>query len=55
MPFCTSASSGAGSSASNLEKVTAGAVWLKARRIDNRSTAEQIRTWALAALKETAK
>ena len=55
VPFCTSASSGAGSSASNLEKVTAGAVWLKARRIDNRSTAEQIRTWALAALKETAK
>ena len=55
VPFCTSVSSGAGSSASNLEKITAGATWLKARRIDNRSTAEQIRTWALAALKETAK
>ncbi len=55
VPFCTSASSGAGSSASDLEKVTAGATWLKARRIDNHSTAEQIRTWALAALKETAK
>ena len=29
VPFCTSASSGAGSSASNLEKVTDGASWLK--------------------------
>ena len=54
VPFCTSASSGAGSSASNLEKITDGATWLKARRIDNHSTAEQIRSWALAALAEAA-
>ena len=55
VPFCTSASSGAGSSASNLEKVTDGAAWLKAKRINNHSTAEQIRSWALTALAETAK
>ena len=55
VPFCTSASSGAGSSASNLEKVTDGASWLKAKRINNHSTAEQIRSWALTALAESAK
>ncbi|MBR7175206.1 MAG: flavodoxin [Clostridia bacterium] len=55
VPFCTSASSGAGSSASNLEKITDGAAWLKARRIDNHSTAEQIQSWALTALAETGK
>ncbi len=54
VPFCTSASSGAGSSAVSLEKVSEGAVWLKAKRIDNHSTAEQIRLWALSVLKETA-
>ena len=54
VPFCTSASSGAGSSASNLEKATNGASWLRAARIDNHSTAEQIRSWALAALAEAA-
>ena len=55
VPFCTSMSSGAGSSASNLEKVTAGAAWLKVNRIDNQSTAEQIQSWALSALDEATK
>ena len=55
VPFCTSMSSGAGSSAANLEKVTKGALWLKAKRIDNLSTKEQIRSWALSALAEAAK
>ena len=55
VPFCTSASSGAGSSASNLEKVADGANWLEVRRIDNHSTAEQIQSWALNVLAETAK
>ena len=55
VPFCTSMSSGAGSSASNLEKVTAGAAWLKVNRIDNQSTAEQIQAWALSALDEATK
>nr|AHF24659.1 flavodoxins [uncultured bacterium Contig13] len=53
VPFCTSASSGAGSSAGNLEKVANGAAWLKATRINNHSTAEQIQSWALSALAET--
>ena len=49
VPFCTSASSGAGSSAKNLQAVSAGeAEWRDAMRIDNRSTAEDIRTWALS-------
>jgi flavodoxin len=55
VPFCTSMSSGAGSSASNLEKLTAGAVWLKVKRIDNGSTAEQVQAWALSALAEATK
>ncbi len=54
VPFCTSASSGAGTSAVSLEKISEGGVWLKAKRIDNHSTAEQIRLWALSVLKETA-
>ena len=55
VPFCTSMSSGAGSSAGNLEKLTNGAVWLKINRIDNHSTTEQIQSWALSALAEAAK
>ncbi len=54
IPFCTSASSGAGSSAGNLEKAANGGTWLKAARISNHSTAEQIQTWALSVLAETA-
>ena len=54
IPFCTSASSGAGSSAGNLEKAAKGGNWLKATRINNHSTAEQIQAWALSALAETA-
>ena len=40
-------SSGAGSSASNLQKLTGGnSVWLEAKRISNGSSAEEIRAWA---------
>ena len=47
IPFCTSGSSGAGSSASNLQKLTSkSAVWLDAKRISNGSSAEEIRAWA---------
>jgi hypothetical protein len=36
IPFCTSGSSGTGSSASNLQKLTGGStVWLDAKRISN--------------------
>ncbi len=49
VPFCTSASSGAGSSARNLQALTDGtATWLDVKRIDNRSTAEDIRSWVLS-------
>ena len=47
VPFCTSMSSGAGSSAANLQKLTdETTVWHDVKRIDNHSTAEQIREWA---------
>ena len=47
IPFCTSGSSGAGSSASNLQKLTGeNTVWLDAKRISNGSSAEEIRAWA---------
>ena len=56
VPFCTSMSSGAGSSADNLAKLAdSSANWLKVKRIDNHSTAEQVREWALSALDEAKK
>ena len=57
VPFCTSMSSGAGSSADNLSKLTKDedAVWLKAERIASHATDGQVRTWALSALEEAAK
>ena len=56
VPFCTSMSSGAGSSASNLAKLTGDTtVWLNVTRINNNSTAEQVRKWALSALDEATK
>ena len=55
VPFCTSMSSGAGASASNLANLTNDTTWLKAERIANHATDEQIRTWALSALEEAAK
>ncbi len=49
VPFCTSASSGAGSSARNLQALTGdAAVWQDAKRIDNGSTPEDIRAWVLS-------
>ena len=49
VPFCTSMSSGAGSSAGNLQALTDETVtWLDVKRIDNRSTAGDIRAWALS-------
>ena len=47
IPFCTSGSSGVGSSASSLQKLTGeSTVWLEAKRISNGSSAEKIRAWA---------
>lgn len=56
IPFCTSASSGAGSSAGNLAKLTDDTTaWLKVKRIDNRSTAEDVAAWAVSTLEEAKK
>ena len=56
VPFCTSMSSGAGSSADNLAKLTGDTtLWVKVTRINNNSTAEQVREWALNALDEATK
>ena len=56
VPFCTSMSSGAGSSADNLAKLTnSSATWQKASRIDNNSSTDQIREWAVSALAEATK
>ena len=49
IPFCTSISSGAGSSAVNLQKLTDSTTgWADAKRISNNSSAEEIRLWALS-------
>ena len=49
VPFCTSASSGVGSSDTNLHALADETVnWLPAKRISNRETAEGIRAWALS-------
>ena len=53
VPFCTSMSSGAGSSAANLEKLTGdAATWFEAERMANNATEEQICTWALSVMEE---
>ncbi len=50
VPFCTSMSSGAGSSVGNLSKVTGSAgTWLDATRIPNDATSEKIAAWAVSA------
>ena len=47
IPFCTSGSSGVGSSAVNLAALTDGtSVWLDATRLSNGSDEETIRAWA---------
>ena len=51
VPFCTSMSSGAGSSADNLAKLTDDTTtWLQATRMDNQITADQVQEWAQSAL-----
>ena len=55
VPFCTSMSSGAGSSADNLAKLTDDTTtWLQATRMDNQITADQVQDWAVSALEEAA-
>lgn len=45
VPFCTSGSSGIGSSASNLHALAADAVWLDGARLDSSSTREDMVNW----------
>ena len=46
IPFCTSGSSGAGSSAVNLQKLGSDtSVWLEAKRFNNGSTKEDVYAW----------
>lgn len=45
VPFCTSGSSGIGSSAANLEKLTDGAQWLAGQRLDGSSSRNEVAEW----------
>ena len=45
VPFCTSGGSGVGSSATNLEALTDGAVWLAGTRLNGGSSHETIVDW----------
>lgn len=46
IPFCTSASSGIGSSASGLAKLTGGADWLEGKRFSGSDSKDTIMKWA---------
>lgn len=45
VPFCTSGSSGVGSSAANLEKLTSGAAWLPGTRFNGGTSRASIAEW----------
>lgn len=46
VPFCTSGSSGIGSSASNLEQLTSGnAVWMEGRRLNGSDSQDTVMEW----------
>ena len=45
VPFCTSGGSGIGSSASNLEQLTSGAVWMSGQRLKSSDSEEAIMEW----------
>lgn len=45
IPFCTSSSSGIGSSGKNLENLTDGATWLDGQRFGGGESEEDIRAW----------
>ena len=46
VPFCTSGSSGVGSSAENLHPLAAGANWMEGKRFPGNATSEEIAAWA---------
>ena len=45
VPFCTSGSSGIGSSATNLEQFTSGATWLAGKRFSGSDSQDTIMEW----------
>lgn len=45
VPFCTSGGSGVGSSASNLEELTSGAIWLDGRRLNGSDSQDTVMEW----------
>ncbi len=45
IPFCTSASSGIGSSATNLARLTSGVTWLSVQRFSSNSTENAVANW----------
>lgn len=48
VPFCTSASSGIGTSATNLQKVATGqATWMDGQRFSGSSSKEQVEKWVM--------
>lgn len=45
VPFCTSGGSGVGSSASNLEQLTSGAIWLEGHRLNGSDSQDIVMEW----------
>ena len=45
VPFCTSGSSGVGSSATSLEQLTSGAQWLAGTRLNGSASQDEIMEW----------
>lgn len=45
VPFCTSGSSGIGSSVTNLEQLTSGATWLSGRRLNGSDSQDTVMEW----------
>lgn len=45
VPFCTSGSSGLGSSAANLEQLTSGATWLPGQRLNGSDSQDTVMEW----------
>lgn len=45
IPFCTSSSSGLGSSGKNLESLTNGAEWLEGRRFGSGASSDEVISW----------
>ncbi len=46
IPFCTSSSSGIGSSGKNMERLTSGATWLDGSRFSGGVSEDELRAWA---------